>query len=279
MALATCSVVPVPDEDRPFIDRVLAERGLAAEWVVWDDPSADWSRYDAVWIRSTWDYTTRHAAFLDWLETVHATTDLWNPAPVVRWNSHKSYLIDLADRGVDVVPTALVRDGDSLELDRLLDERGWTEVVVKPAVSVGAIGATRVQRDEAEGWAPAPHLGDLLVQPMVAGVTEGETSMIAVDGRVTHAVRKIPAAGDFRVHVEYGGREVTHEPEPAELALASRALEAVGRPLLYARVDCVGTEEGPRLMELELIEPSLFLPLAPPPAIAALGDAVAARMA
>jgi glutathione synthase/RimK-type ligase-like ATP-grasp enzyme len=256
---------------------VLDERGVAAEWVVWDDPSADWSSYDAVWIRSTWDYTARHAAFLDWLEVVSATTELWNPAPVVRWNSHKSYLLDLADRGVEVVPTVLVPAGEVLGLDRVLDDQGWTDAVIKPAVSVGAIGAARVHRDDAPGWMPEPHLGDLLVQPMMTGVTQGETSMIAIDGRVTHAVRKIPAAGDFRVHVEYGGREVAHETEPAELELAARALEAVGRPLLYARVDCVDTEKGPMLMELELIEPSLFLPLAPPTAVAALGDAVAAR--
>jgi glutathione synthase/RimK-type ligase-like ATP-grasp enzyme len=247
--------------------------------VVWNDPTADWAGYDAVWIRSTWDYTERYAAFLDWLDVVEAATDVWNPAPVMRWNSHKSYLLDLAERGVDVVPTTLVREGDTLVLDRILDEQGWTDAVVKPAVSVGAIGASRVHRVDAAGWTPEPHLGDLLVQPLMAGVAEGETSMIAIDGQVTHAVRKIPEAGDFRVHVEYGGREVVHQPEPAELELAARALEAVGRPLLYARVDCVATEEGPRLMELELIEPSLFLPLAPPAALAGLGDAVAGRFA
>ena len=256
---------------------MLAQRGVVAEWVAWEDPSADWSRYGAVWIRSTWNYTEHHAAFLHWLDAVGATTDLWNPASVIRWNSHKSYLLDLASRGVDVVPTALVRDGEPLELDRLLDERGWTDAVVKPAVSVGAIGASRVHRADAPVWTPEPHLGDLLVQPLMAGVAEGETSMIAIDGRVTHAVRKIPAAGDFRVHVQYGGREVAHEPEPAELELAARALEAVGQPLLYGRVDCVATADGPRLMELELIEPSLFLPLAPSDAVEALGDAVAAR--
>ena len=195
------------------------------------------------------------------------------------WNSHKSYLLDLADRGVDVVPTAMIPAGTPLELDRLLDEHGWTEAVVKPAVSVGAIGATRVHRGEAAGWRAAPGLGDLLVQPMMAGVAEGETSMIVIDGRITHAVRKIPAVGEFRVHVQYGGRESVHQPEPAELDLARRALAAVGRPLLYGRIDCVASPDGPRLMELELIEPSLFLPLAPPAAVAALGDAVAARVA
>jgi glutathione synthase/RimK-type ligase-like ATP-grasp enzyme len=256
----------------------LAERGVQAEWVAWDDPSADWSRFDHIWIRSTWNYTEDHTGFLDWVDAVAAHAALWNPADVVSWNSHKSYLLDLEARGVDVVPTVLVRSDESLALDRVLDERSWTDAVVKPAVSVGAIGASRVRRDEAVGWTPDGALGDLLVQPMMAGVARGETSMIAVEGEVTHAVRKVPAAGDFRVHVEYGGEEHAHEPSPAELDLATRALDAVGERLLYARVDCVDSAEGPRLMELELIEPSLFLPLAPTRVHGVLADAVAARL-
>jgi glutathione synthase/RimK-type ligase-like ATP-grasp enzyme len=246
--------------------------------VAWDDPGADWSRYDAVWLRSTWNYTQDHDGFLAWVARVATHATLLNPAPIVRWNSHKSYLVDLEERGVDVVPTVVVRSGDGLALDRVLDERGWTEAVVKPAVSVGAIGATRVSRDAAAGWAPDDGLGDLLVQPLMPGVSRGETSMIAVEGQVTHAVRKIPATGDFRVHVEYGGEEVTHEPTTAELDLAARALAAVGERLLYARVDCVESPDGPRLMELELIEPSLFLPLAPAGALDALADAVVERL-
>jgi len=247
------------------------------EWVAWEAPGVDWSAFDAAWIRTTWNYVDHHAAFLEWVDRVAGMTELWNPASVVRWNSHKSYLLDLADRGIDVVPTTLVRGGEVLDLDRLLDERGWDEVVVKPAVGVGAVGAVRVGRP-AGARASSSSDVDRLVQPLVPEVAAGEVSLIAVDGRVTHAVRKIPAEGDFRVHREYGGREVAHEPSRPELDLATRALAAVGAPLLYARVDCVPTAAGPLLMELELIEPSLFLPLAPPVARAALGDAVARRM-
>ncbi len=113
---------------------------------------------------------------------------------------------------------------------------------------------------------------------MVAEVVEGETSMIAVEGVVTHAVRKVPAPGDFRVHVQYGGREALCTPTAAELALAEAALAAVGEPMLYARVDCVTTPDGPQLMELELIEPFLFLEMAPPAARDELGAALAARL-
>ncbi len=279
LALVTCGELPVPDVDRPVLDALLAARGVVAEWVPWDDPGVDWSSYRAAWIRSTWNYTAQHRAFTEWVEHAAASTELWNPAPVVRWNSHKSYLLDLAERRVPVVDTVLVIGGEPLDLDEVMDARGWTEAVVKPAVSVGAIGASRIDRDAARDWSPDAGLGDLLVQPLVAEVTDGETSMIAVDGRVTHAVRKVPAPGDFRVQIEHGGREIACTPSAAELELAERALAAVGRPLLYARVDCVTTPDGPRLMELELIEPTLFLTLAPGPALDALGVAVATRLA
>jgi glutathione synthase/RimK-type ligase-like ATP-grasp enzyme len=157
-------------------------------------------------------------------------------------------------------------------------------VVVKPAVSVGAIGAHRVARGGMGAWTArhateAPPGGDRLVQPLMAEVADGETSMIAVEGRITHAVRKVPAPGDFRVQIEHGGREIACTPSAADLELADRALAAVGRSLLYARIDCVTTPDGPRLMELELIEPTLFLSLAPGPALDALGVAVANRLA
>ncbi len=244
----------------------------------------DWSCFGAAWIRSTWDYTARHQEFLAWAGRVAEQTALWNPAPVVTWNSHKGYLLELAGAGVAVVSTVLVAAGDPLDLAAVMDRQGWDEVVVKPAVSAGAVGAERVARHRAEEWTAAdqarggPAAPDRLVQPMVAEVADGEVSLVAVQGQVTHAVRKIPAPGDFRVHAHLGGTELAHTPSEAELALAQAALAEVDQPLLYARIDCVPTAQGPLLMELELIEPSLFLPLAPPDAGAALADAVAARL-
>ena len=152
----------------------------------------------------------------------------------------------------------------------MLGHHGWAEAVVKPAVSVGAIGASRISigggGQRATALAEAAPDGEVLVQPFMAGVADGEVSILVLDGEVSHAVRKVPAAGDFRVHEFYGGTEVAHEPTSAELE--PRGGGAGGGadrpPLLYARVDCVADDLGvPRLMELELIEPSLFLPYAP----------------
>ena len=281
LALVTAEVPTDHDEDRPILDQLLGDRSIPFSWVRWDDLSVDWSSFAAAWIRSTWDYTARHGEFLAWAQRVAACTQLWNPAPVVAWNSHKSYLLELAAAGVAIVPTVVVDAGHPLELAQLMDRRGWDEVVVKPAVSAGAVGAERVTRSHAPAWMQADgarSAPDRLVQPLVAEVADGEVSMVAVQGQVTHAVRKVPAPGDFRVHAHLGGTEHLHTPTPAELALAEAALGAVGERLLYARIDCVPTAQGPRLMELELIEPSLFLPLAPPAARHGLADAVAARL-
>jgi hypothetical protein len=276
LALVTCRDLPVPDVDVPHLERALAGAGVTFEWAAWDDVSVDWSRYRAAWLRSPWNYIDDVEAFLSWIDDVGSCTEVWNPPDIVRWNAHKSYLLDLASRGVPVVPTVLVERGRPLDLTELSARNGWREVVVKPAVAVGAIGARVVRVDDGDDDERTEI--DRLVQPLVPEIAEGEVSMVAIDGEVTHAVRKRPAPGDFRVHVEYGGREEAHPPTPDELALARKALDAVGRPLLYARIDCVVTSAGPLLMELELIEPSLFLPLAPAASLDRLAAAVAGRM-
>ena len=272
----------VDDPDRPVLEAALRRAGVDVDWVAWDDPAVDWSGYRAAWIRGTWDYTDRHLEFLDWADRVDAVGELWNPAPVVRWNSHKSYLLDFAARGISVVPSELVPSDSPRSIEAVLAERGWSEAVVKPAVSAGAKGTVRLtlgSPDNDAAFAEARKHGDVLVQPFVAEVAAGETSIMVIDGHPSHAMRKIPAAGDFRVQFHLGGTEVAHEATTAELALAARALEAAGTDLLYARVDMV-TPVGaaPQLMELELIEPYLFLAVAPVGVLDRMVDAVLARM-
>lgn len=279
VALVTARELPHPDDDRPHLDRAFGAAGWSSAWAVWDDPSVDWARFDLVVVRSPWDYTSNYEAFVDWIDRVGRVSTLVNPASVLRWNSHKSYLTALADRGVPVVPTVVVARGAELDLPALLAERGWTDAVVKPAVSVGAIGARRVGiaaagRETAEV--------DLLVQPFVPGIAAGETSVIFFGGEPSHAVRKVPATGDYRVQVQHGGRETVARATSAQIDLGRRALSAVaavvdgGERVRYARVDSVDTADGPRLMELELIEPALYLHLAPAAAdrfVAAIGRA------
>jgi glutathione synthase/RimK-type ligase-like ATP-grasp enzyme len=283
VALVTCAALAgLAPDDRPLL-AALRARGLRTEPVVWEDRYHDWNRTRVAVIRSAWDYAFRRAQFLAWAERASAATTLWNPLPVVRWNTHKHYLLDLAARGVPTVPTLLVPAGTSLVLADVLAERGWREAVVKPAVAQSGRYATRASVED-PGRAQdvvqrlLPH-EDLLIQPFVPAVgADGELSVVFVDGEVTHAVRKRAAPGDFRVHDDHGGSVAPAAPDPAEEAVARDAVRAADAPLLYARVDLVrGVDGAPLVMELELVEPELFLTYSDV-AVARLADAIVRRL-
>ena len=264
VALATCLELPEPDADLAPLLAALLAVGLRAEALAWDDRRAEFTSARMTLLRSTWNYPEHPAEFLAWVERTGARGTLWNPAATVRWNAHKSYLLDLSARGVPVVPTHVVRRGEAVSLADVLRGRGWQDVVVKPAVSAGSRGTLRVRPgEEAHGEAHVRALAateDVLVQPYVRSVEgHGERAIVTIDGEPTHAVRKSPRF--------MGDAEVVSEAvpiEPDEAALARRALAAAPGPLLYGRVDLARGDDGtPRLMELELIEPSLFFRQSP----------------
>jgi hypothetical protein len=269
IAFVTAAELVHEDEDRPFLDAAAATHGVVVEWRCWDDSTVDWSTFDAVVIRSTWDYHRRLDEFVHWVGTVSTVSRLWNGPEVVAWNVHKRYLLDLEDSGVPIVPTELVERIRPRSLGPILDARGWDQVILKPAVSAGAKDTARFHDgDPAADRALRRMLddGDVLVQPYLDAIeSQGETSLVAVDGLVLHAVGKVPAAGDFRVQIQYGGRDRPIEPTPAEVDLARWALAAAARhgDILYARVDCIDVDGVPLLMELELVEPALYLQHAP----------------
>ena len=271
IALASCSELPVPALDDALVAAALGDLGADVVTHPWDDPTVDWAGVDRCIIRSTWDYTARPREFIAWAVGVAACTELWNPAPIVAWNAHKGYLLDLAARGVPVVPTRLLEQGTSVALG---DLTATGEIVVKPAISVGAIDTHRVGPDAGPAFAQADldrllGAGDVLVQPFQASIaTGGETAIVVLDGEVTHTWVKRPAPGDFRIHEQYGGTVTPVAPTPAQLAVADAALGAVAPitgagPVRYARVDLVEVDGAPHLMELELIEPDLHLRTAP----------------
>jgi glutathione synthase/RimK-type ligase-like ATP-grasp enzyme len=259
VALASCMTLPEPDADlAPLLSAVRAA-GLTAEVLAWDDPGADFASARLTLLRSTWNYSERPAEFLAWIDRVAASTALWNGPETVRWNAHKSYLLDLDARGVPVVPTHLIRRGATTTLAEVTRERGWSDVVVKPAVSGGSRATVRVtaaarERGEAHLRSLAAR-EDVLVQPYLASVEgHGERAIVWIDGEPTHAVRKSPR---FLGDAESVSSAVPIEED--EAALARRAVAAAPGPLLYARVDVARDAAGaPRVMELELIEPSLF---------------------
>ncbi|MBI5245764.1 MAG: hypothetical protein HY923_01175 [Elusimicrobia bacterium] len=268
VALVTCaSIRELTDDDRPLLGE-LAGLGIDAQPAVWDDPSKAWSGYDLVLIRSAWDYHLKPAAFASWLTRLEISgAVLWNPAAVLRANADKSYLKALEAAGVAVAPTLWVSAGSSANLDALLDSRGWDEAVVKPVVSAGAYRTSRVRRGDPAGQIALDEVlahSGAMVQPYLPEIAaEGEWSFIFLGGEFSHAVLKTPRAGDFRVQEEHGGGTVRREPPPELLAQAREAAIAGPGPWLYARVDGVRRGRELLVVELELIEPSLYLAHAP----------------
>lgn len=268
VVIATCADLPAGDEDADALESALAERGVAARWQAWTDETVSWT--DAlVVVRSTWDYTRRRDAFVDW---TRAVPRLVNPADVIAWNSDKTYLRDLAKADLPVVPTTFVPPGQAAPLP----VEG--EFVVKPSVGAGSIGAGRFADDAVvAAQAHVTTLHDagriVLVQPYVTDIDEaGETALIYFDGVFSHAVRKaamLPPQATNPLGVELTDelfaleRIDAREPSAAELAVGERVMdvlrERLGTDLLYARVDLLPTPAGPVLVELELTEPSLFL--------------------
>ena len=268
IALATCRALPAGDEDSGVLLAACAAAGLDAEWRVWDDPAVHWDSYDLVVIRATWDYVPRRDDFTAWAASVPR---LANPAAVVEWSTDKAYLRELVATGVPVVPTTWLAPGDSP--DGVFDG----DVVVKPTISAGARDTARYARadsDRARAHAAALLAAGrpVMVQPYLAAVDEaGETAVVHVGGRYSHAVRKgaLLRPGDAAETDElWRPEEITpREPSAAERQLAEQALAAVpGGPagLLYARVDLLpGADGEPVVVVVELAEPSLFLSAGP----------------
>lgn len=259
-------------------------RGLALELRVWDDPSLVWSvengLVDAVVIGTPWDYQDRAEVFHGVLQALGAHVPVLNPPPVIRWNSHKSYLAELERAGVPVVPTVWVDTVDAAAVERARRELGPGRLVAKQVVGACAVGQVLLEPDAP---LPAPDLrprGAAMVQPFLPAIeTEGELSLVYCGGALSHALRKCPRPGDYRVQSVYGGREQPHAPTAAERAVAQAVLDAVPgvspEELLLARVDLVRDTAGAlRLMELELIEPYLYPEQGP-----ALGERFAAALA
>ncbi|TDD29675.1 hypothetical protein E1218_03685 [Kribbella turkmenica] len=278
IALATSADHPgLHEHDLPLVDAVRA-KGLDPVAVVWTDPSVDWSAYDAVLLRSVWDYHRRYDEFCEWLNVVDkAGVPVFNDSGLVRWNGDKRYLVELRERGVAIVPSQIAAGACLREVVAGLDGQ---EIVTKPTVGASARHTVRGVAGSAELSLAMDDLPDLvyLVQPFVPEiVTDGEWSLMFVDGEFTHAVVKRPAEGDYRVQVMFGGVATLTDPPAAVLESARETLAAAGPAPLYARVDGVVVNGRFLLMELELIEPYLFLPEFPE-ATEKLATAVANRL-
>lgn len=268
IALVTCASARALDTDLPLLVDALDDIGVGAGVVAWDEPAPDWTQFDAVVLRSPWNYHERRDDFLAWVRAVHAVTPVFNPPELVAANTDKRYLADLAAAGLAIVPTVLVAPGATVDLDAL-----DADVVVKPTVGAGSNGVERfVERPDAA----RDHIATLhrdghtaMVQPYLDAVdADGETGLVYVGGRFSHAFRKdaiLRDGPDFATGL-YAEETISPTvPTDAERRLADRVVAHVGATA-YARVDLLPTPDGPVVLELELTEPSLFLhtdPVAP----------------
>jgi glutathione synthase/RimK-type ligase-like ATP-grasp enzyme len=252
-------------QDDRLLQAALAKLGLSSVRVDWAATDVEWSRFRCAVFRTTWDYFDRIGQFTTWLERVRTLTRLCNDSSIITWNLDKHYLADLARRGIPVVPSRFVERGSATTLAELLEETGWSDAVVKPCVSGGARHTYRVNRSDTDALEPIVRqlLCDesLILQPLMGDVvSNGEYTLMIIDGRYTHAVRKAPRPGDFRVQDDHGGTVHEFQPDAAMIALAERVIAAAPSPPAYGRVDLVRDANGAwAVMELELIEPELWL--------------------
>lgn len=270
IALATSKELPTLDADDHGYVKALKERNVDVTLPVWDDPAAEslWNDADLVVIRSTWDYSEKRDAFIDWAAKVDERTTLMNPSAMVDWNTDKKrYLSDLAAHRVPTVPTAWLDVADKkskkkADIAGLVKDRGWKDVVIKPVVGAGSrdtLRADDVKKAQAFVDEQLPKQA-LMVQPFLPKIADGEVSLVFIDGNYSHAVVKKPKAGDFRSQPEFGAVVEKHTPTTRERDLADHVLHIMGARPLYARVDIVtGLDDKPCLIELEVVEPSLYL--------------------
>jgi glutathione synthase/RimK-type ligase-like ATP-grasp enzyme len=236
----------------------LRDAGFTVEGRSWTE-AQDLTGFDLVMPLLVWGYVRDHRAWLDAVEAWRAAgVRLQNPPSALAWNSRKTYLSVLAERGAPVVPALFFDRLTADDLEAAAIQFGSDRLVAKPQVSHGAWQTIR--------WSPGEPLeggpeGSAIVQPYLAGIeTDGEISLLYFGGRLSHAIRKRPQPGDFRVQPEQRGIITPHRPEADEIAAAERVLASIEEDLLYARIDLVrGSDDAPALIEIELIEPDLYL--------------------
>tara|TARA_R110002096_G_scaffold435816_6_gene663436 strand:- start:73025 stop:73906 length:882 start_codon:yes stop_codon:yes gene_type:complete len=263
VAYVSCMVLPEPDHDeKPLIDGLIAA-GHDAEVVAWDDPAVDWAGFDVAVVRATWNYIKHLDAFRAWIDRVDGLTTLLNPAATMKWNLHKGYLRELRAGGVPIVPTAFFEAGGAENIFLLCATRGWERIVIKPTVGAGSFGTRSFDLNAEEGHAAQRYFDemvaqrDMMVQEFMESVEAvGETSLVVIDGVLTHGVEKRPRFDDEDEQVFL--REVISDEMRG---MVERVISAAGKDALFARVDVMPDNGGQLVLgELEMLEPSLFFP-------------------
>lgn len=250
-----------PDPDRQTLSRALDAANISYQWVIWDDPSVDWSNAKVCYPRATWDYYKAPAAFVEWAKHVDNVSELQNPATLIEWNLHKKYLLELQYAGIPIVHTHIVQQGAQITLDAIRESQKWEKIVIKPAISCGSYQTFVVEPGQSHPqWNTLIEQQDMMVQPYMTSVeTTKEHSCIVIDGQLTHTMVKHPRFTGQSESITGPVKASTTQQK-----LVKSIQSHLGSPLDYMRVDIVENEQGqPVLAELEVIEPSLFFDAAP----------------
>ena len=252
------------DEDE-LLEKVLLGLGIDFKFEVWSDPKVDWKKYAFLLIKSPWDYFDRYAEFLTWCHRIQELgIPTLNSMDTIIWNSDKWYLKEIQEKGFPIVPTHYLRKKEPFDLSNYFLEFNTDELIIKPTVSGGSKNTLKLQkeswREKQEMIAALLNQEDFMVQPFVEEVAiTGEYSYLFFNGKFSHAVLKSPKKGEFRVQHFFGGSIHAVIPNPGQLEYMQKLVDTFAKDTLYARVDGVWTEGVFYLMELELIEPYLFL--------------------
>jgi glutathione synthase/RimK-type ligase-like ATP-grasp enzyme len=265
--------LPNLDADDRLVAAELEKRGFECHVADWRNQGVDWDSAGICILRSTWDYHLHYDEFLSWISKVSAKTTLWNNVDLLRWNSNKRYLFDLERASVPIVPAVLFEQNKPVDLTAVLDDRGWKKGVLKPIVGLSTFGVRKIERSESDIQL---HLNtmletsDVLLQPFIETVHKrGERALVFLGKEYSHTIRK----SAFQPLAQAGeAGETLEQVDENELRIARQVLAQVNKPVAFARIDLIRDENGQDLlMELELVEPSLYLNMYPP-AISAFAD-------
>lgn len=267
IGILTCARLPELLESDQKLIPLFAKENIAAKAVIWDDESVDWTEFDYLIFRNTWDYYQKEIAFNLWLDKIESLgIKTLNPISIIQKNKHKFYLKELENQGISILPTIFLEKNSTSNLQTLIPE-SWEKIVIKPAFSAGSYLTKLIDRSELKSiqteYKEHFETKDFLLQEFRPEIKElGETSFIFFDGKFSHAVNKKPVENDFRVQIQYGGKYSLIQPNADLLLQAELVLSKISEKLLYARVDGIVIENKLHLMEIELIEPDLYFDLA-----------------
>lgn len=267
IGILTCDRLPELLESDQKLIPLFAKENIAAKAVIWDDESVDWTEFDYLIFRNTWDYYQKEIAFNLWLNKIESLRiKTLNPISIIQKNKHKFYLKELKKEGISILPTIFLEKNSTSNLQDLIPN-DWEKIVIKPAFSAGSYLTKLIDKSELKSiqteFNEHFETKDFLLQEFRPEIKElGETSFIFFNGKFSHAVNKKPIENDFRVQIQYGGKYTLIQPNADLLLQAELVLSKIPEKLLYARVDGIVIENKLHLMEIELIEPDLYFDLA-----------------